>query len=119
MPLRSEGPLLVASPLFEGAILPVCAVPRLADVSPPRLRLNGVCLRLLVGGAPPQLGAGLRPLPASGVLPAIAMADPAPPPAPSSPCPSVLWRPVEQSWMPGPVPYRAGHSETCHVDAPW
>src|SRR5262249_57659194 len=77
--------------------------------------------RLLVGGVSPQLGAGagLQSLPASGVLPAIAVADAAPPPAPTSPYLSVLWRPVEPRGMPGAVPYQARRSETCYVDAPW
>src|SRR5262245_38886973 len=49
----------------------------------------------------------------------LAMADATHPPAPSSPCPSVLWRPVEPRGMPGAVPYQARYSETCYVDAPF
>src|SRR5262249_45488352 len=55
--------------------------------------------------------------PASGVLPAIA--DAALPPARSPPYLSVLWRPVEQSRMPGAVLHQRAHSETCRADAPF
>src|SRR5689334_13101889 len=81
--------------------------------SQPRPRLNGACLGLLVGGALAQLGFGLRSVPASGVVPAIAVADATPPPAPSPPCPSVLWRPVERSRMPGAALHQLAYSETC------
>src|SRR5262245_61920537 len=46
---RAVLPLL---PIF--LLFPACAFPRLADVSPPPPRLNGVCLRLFVGGVPPR-----------------------------------------------------------------
>src|SRR4051812_30894792 len=75
-----------------------------AEPLPPRLpRLSGV---------PLQLGAGLRSLPASGVVPAIALDD-------APPCPSVLWRPVERRWMPSESLHQLAHSEACCANAPF
>src|SRR5262249_51988777 len=62
---RSPEMATVSSP---AAHLPTCAVPPLADVSPPRPRLNGVCLPLLVGDVPARLADPL-PQPSFDVLP--------------------------------------------------
>src|SRR5262245_10426014 len=87
--------------------LPLGAFVGSVHLQPP----DGLPLRAFpVGGIAPQLGAGLRSLPVSGA---------APPPAPSSPCPSVLWRPVEPRWMPGAILHQLAHSEICCANAPW
>src|SRR5262249_28396575 len=43
------GAVLCWRPVYP--LLPACAVPRLADVSPPPPRLHGACFQLLVGDA--------------------------------------------------------------------